>query len=51
MLQERRCSGLRVSIHAPGRGATQSGQLAGREFEVFQFTHPGGVRRSLSRRL
>ena len=22
MLQERRCSGLRVSIHAPGRGAT-----------------------------
>ena len=32
-----------VSIHAPGRGATE---IDGRSFSVvlFQFTHPGGVR-------
>ena len=34
-----------VSIHAPGRGATE---IDGRSFSVvlFQFTHPGGVRQA-----
>ena len=37
-----------VSIHAPGRGATVS-DVGLRERDVFQFTHPGGVRRSSTR--
>ena len=38
-----------VSIHAPGRGATQGRAMGGAE-EMFQFTHPGGVRRSQTAR-
>ena len=34
-----------VSIHAPGRGATQSREQMGK-IQTFQFTHPGGVRRA-----
>ncbi len=34
-----------VSIHAPGRGATEI-HLADLLAIAFQFTHPGGVRRS-----
>ena len=33
----------KVSIHAPGRGATAE-QLEGLDGVEFQFTHPGGVR-------
>ena len=33
----------RVSIHAPGRGATRQGTNIPAD-KVFQFTHPGGVR-------
>ena len=32
-----------VSIHAPGRGATEIKSLDFRR-KTFQFTHPGGVR-------
>ena len=35
-----------VSIHAPGRGATWCWCLSLSDSEVFQFTHPGGVRQS-----
>ena len=35
--------GYRVSIHAPGRGATAH-KLFNRIDSTFQFTHPGGVR-------
>ena len=38
-------SSFSVSIHAPGRGATQSA-VAKRSPTLFQFTHPGGVRRA-----
>ena len=38
--------GCRVSIHAPGRGATEPNFLAPGNSQAFQFTHPGGVRRS-----
>ena len=34
----------RVSIHAPGRGATSEVSSAEKERILFQFTHPGGVR-------
>ena len=34
---------LRVSIHAPGRGATEFKEATHLGYE-FQFTHPGGVR-------
>ena len=34
---------FKVSIHAPGRGATLEVQLMQANVE-FQFTHPGGVR-------
>ena len=37
---------LRVSIHAPGRGATEFKEATHLGYE-FQFTHPGGVRRYL----
>ena len=40
----------RVSIHAPGRGATSSLRSISCPPKVFQFTHPGGVRRTLSGR-
>ena len=36
----------RVSIHAPGRGATSSSVLPLRSTTSFQFTHPGGVRQA-----
>ena len=34
-----------VSIHAPGRGATDNVKEGEYTLYVFQFTHPGGVRR------
>ena len=37
-----------VSIHAPGRGATDTLTLAIKTIYKFQFTHPGGVRRLLT---
>ena len=36
-----------VSIHAPGRGATVAKMTLTEIQREFQFTHPGGVRRSL----
>ena len=36
-----------VSIHAPGRGATAGALVLLMRFTLFQFTHPGGVRREL----
>ena len=38
--------GYHVSIHAPGRGATESVKYLVDNLQ-FQFTHPGGVRRNL----
>ena len=35
-----------VSIHAPGRGATGDSVIKVVEKDKFQFTHPGGVRRT-----
>ena len=36
--------GRSVSIHAPGRGATDSSRTGECGALTFQFTHPGGVR-------
>ena len=38
------CEKLIVSIHAPGRGATDGKLTYDHTIDEFQFTHPGGVR-------
>ena len=42
-MREQTAAFLLVSIHAPGRGATQT-QVWLKTLQEFQFTHPGGVR-------
>ena len=42
--QGRRRDPREVSIHAPGRGATQTSMRRRAKSSGFQFTHPGGVR-------
>ena len=46
MLEQWLLADDRVSIHAPGRGATVTKHVDLWREELFQFTHPGGVRRT-----